>query len=229
MCGVMVARHIWDMEEEFDSHAWPQTNSSAFPNLTFWPIYALILSIEVILMPKMITVTCDVCGKQFERELKRYKQAQKEHSRMFCCDECFRHRDSVLCECTECGKEIWRRKSQIKRSKTGNVFCSRSCATAYHNKTIKCGEKNPNFIDGYATYRTKAMRVYPHKCAVCGWQEDERILEVHHIDENRHHNSDDNLIILCPICHKKITMHFYTLVRINNDEASIVAIDNNAS
>lgn len=35
------------------------------------------------------------------------------------------------------------------------------------------------------TYRILAFRKYSHECAVCGWNEDEDILQVHHIDENR--------------------------------------------
>ncbi|WP_444210111.1 HNH endonuclease [Dialister succinatiphilus] len=61
-------------------------------------------------------------------------------------------------------------------------------------------------------YRRNAYRNYPHKCAVCGWDEDEDILEVHHIDENREHNELFNLIILCPICHRKLSSHKYKLV-----------------
>ena len=46
---------------------------------------------------------------------------------------------------------------------------------------------------------------------VCGWDEDERILEVHHLDENREHNDISNLSILCPTCHRKITLGYYVL------------------
>ena len=61
-------------------------------------------------------------------------------------------------------------------------------------------------------YRKIAFNDYEHKCAVCGWNEDERILEVHHIDSNRENNEIDNLIILCPTCHRKITLHYYKLI-----------------
>ena len=37
------------------------------------------------------------------------------------------------------------------------------------------------------------------------------VLEVHHIDENRNNNDISNLVILCPICHKYLTLHLYTL------------------
>lgn len=64
-------------------------------------------------------------------------------------------------------------------------------------------------MDGSA-YRRNAFIAYEHKCAACGYNEDERILEVHHIDENRTNNKIDNLVILCPNCHKKLTLHLLT-------------------
>ena len=58
----------------------------------------------------------------------------------------------------------------------------------------------------------KALAYYPNKCSVCNYNEDVSILEVHHIDENRKNNKLENLIILCPNCHKKLTIHKYKLI-----------------
>ena len=69
-----------------------------------------------------------------------------------------------------------------------------------------------NAVENIHNYRKNAFRYYPHKCAVCDWNEDEDILEVHHIDENRDHNELSNLIILCPICHRKLSSHKYKLI-----------------
>ena len=66
-------------------------------------------------------------------------------------------------------------------------------------------------VNGTTNYRERALRVYPHKCAVCNWDEDIDILQVHHIDENRQNGNIDNLIILCPTCHWKITTGKYYL------------------
>lgn len=65
--------------------------------------------------------------------------------------------------------------------------------------------------DDSSNYRLRAMSNLPHRCMVCGWDEDERILEVHHINENRQNNELENLVILCPTCHRKITLGYYSL------------------
>ncbi len=74
----------------------------------------------------------------------------------------------------------------------------------YSNVEEKIGSIN--------TYREMAMREYNHQCSVCGWCEDDGILQVHHIDEDRQNNALNNLIILCPNCHAKLTSHKYQLI-----------------
>ena len=83
-------------------------------------------------------------------------------------------------------------------------FCSRECGNRWKSKQIA------NKQDG-TSYRRNAFEYYPHKCSICGWNEDERVLEVHHIDEDRQNNQLSNLIILCPNCHKFLTLHLFSL------------------
>lgn len=160
-------------------------------------------------MPTMKIVNCIVCGKEYELELKRYNQKIKENTSFYCSDECRKHKASKLCKCSNCGKEVWKTNSQLARSKTGNVFCSRSCANSINNTLFKSGENHPSYKG--ANYRQTAFNLYEHKCIVCGYDEDTRILEVHHIDENHSNNNVNNLCILCPNCHRKITLHLYQL------------------
>lgn len=78
-----------------------------------------------------------------------------------------------------------------------------------NNTLFKTGENH--FAYKGNNYRQIAFNTYEHKCMVCGYDEDERILEVHHIDENHNNNDIDNLCILCPNCHRKVTLHLYSL------------------
>lgn len=104
--------------------------------------------------------------------------------------------------CDECKKPFRRLRSESN----GNLhFCSKECGNRYKNNTIK------KITNGLA-YRRNAFDAYPHCCAICGYNEETDILEVHHIDENRQNNNIHNLIILCPNCHKKITLHKYELI-----------------
>ena len=112
-------------------------------------------------------------------------------------------------ECSYCGKKFKRLKSKLDKSKTGFVYCSKECGNRHKNSLLI------NIKDS-TDYRRNAFLTYPHKCYICGYEEDERILEVHHVDENRNNNDIDNLKILCPNCHKKLSLHLYTLEELLN-------------
>lgn len=57
-------------------------------------------------------------------------------------------------------------------------------------------------------YRKVAFEHYPPICAYCGFGIPE-ILEVAHLDGHRENNEIENLVILCPNCHK---MHDIDLI-----------------
>lgn len=136
---------------------------------------------------------CPYC-KQEERE-QRYKNSNSK------------------VKCAYCGKIFYKRNSALKSSKSGLQFCCREHKDLAQRIDFGLSEIQPEHYGIVSTnYRIKAFRYYPHKCAVCGWNEDEDILEVHHINENRECNDLDNLIILCPNCHRKLTSHKYKLV-----------------
>ena len=52
-------------------------------------------------------------------------------------------------------------------------------------------------------YRKIAFETYESICAYCGFGI-QAVLEVAHIDSDRRNNSVDNLVILCPTCHKML-------------------------
>lgn len=119
--------------------------------------------------------------------------------------------------CAYCGLEFEKSNSRIKKSKSGLFFCCRE-----HKDLAQRLESGDEFedmrpdhygqADGFTGYRATAFRHYEHTCAVCDWHEDEDVLEVHHIDANRYNNKVENLIILCPTCHRKLTLHKYVLI-----------------
>jgi len=127
------------------------------------------------------------------------------------CPNCGNVKDGEYFKCAYCGKEIFRTRHQIEKNQSGYFYCSRECGNLHKNQLRKeAGE-----WDNSLNYRLRAFENYEHKCAVCGWDEDERVLEVHHLDEDRSHNQLNNLIILCPTCHKKLTLHLYELTADN--------------
>lgn len=152
----------------------------------------------------------------------RYENVRRDNRPHYICPQCQKdarqnriNSNRVMVKCAYCDTEFSKPPSKINNSKSGLFFCCRE----HKDLAQRCetGEKFASIRpDHYGTtskdYRSKAFDAYEHKCSVCGWNEDERILEVHHIDANHENNELNNLMILCPICHRKLTLHYYQLV-----------------
>lgn len=152
-----------------------------------------------------IGLKCLECGHEWSTTAQNVMYLSKEQQ-LHTCPACTN--TLIECECAYCGKKIKRRPSEIKKNESGFFYCSVECGNLHKNQI----RKESGEWDNSTNYRMRAMEHYEHHCVVCGWKEDPRILEVHHIDENRSHNTLDNLCLLCPICHRKITLGYYTLI-----------------
>lgn len=105
--------------------------------------------------------------------------------------------------CSLCGEDIYRSSSQIKHSKSGSFFCSKSCQLKWKN-SVNVENKHPNWTNGVSIYRDILTRSdQEQECALCGLK-DSRVLAVHHLDHNRKNNVLSNLIWLCFNCHHLI-------------------------
>lgn len=162
----------------------------------------------------LVTIQCNKHNIQFST---RAENVIKRNRNNDVCPLCKKENalkvDKVKLHCDLCDTEFFRYEKHLNNSKSGYVFCSRKCKDEAQRIENGFLDMLPNHYTNYRKkYRTTAFDNYEHKCAVCGWNEDERILEVHHIDGNRSNNTKENLIILCPICHTKISLSYYNLV-----------------
>lgn len=132
----------------------------------------------------------------------------KDYRQKFCSLTCWHKTESKvrktgkILNCEECGKNVYRTKSDIKKSKSGLFFCNKSCSASYHNR-FKSGKSHPSFRNGSSTstYRKLAFEEYGKVCNRCGYDKHEQVLEVHHKDRNRKNNKISNLEVLCANCH----------------------------
>lgn len=171
-----------------------------------------------------LTFHCNIHNIDFQKSAECFMRGSNDIRGI--CPKCYEeHIEStkkrVEVECAYCGKKFEKKLSGLKNSKSGLYFCCREHKDLAQK--LESGKKFNNMRpEHYGTYtngatsvngyRHAAFCVYPHKCAICEWNEDEDILQVHHIDENRNNGNIDNLIILCPTCHQKLTSQKYKLI-----------------
>lgn len=104
-------------------------------------------------------------------------------------------------ECPNCGGNFKTKENSNK------ITCSYSCSNTY----FRSGENHPNYrdINDYGDnelrtsrfsrkYRKICFDNHEHQCVVCG---EDKILDVHHYDNNKKNNKPNNLIPICPTHH----------------------------
>ncbi len=102
---------------------------------------------------------------------------------------------TITKNCPICKVEF-KTKEGHKKEKT---CCSKSCSNTY----FRSGINNPNWkpdeeLNGLYSYKIICFRHHERKCVVCG---ENKIVDVHHFDENKNNDNPMNLIPLCPTHH----------------------------
>lgn len=86
----------------------------------------------------LVPLECEFCHKEFKLETKYVKSRIKhKHDIKYCSHRCAsgeRHKTgSLTANCGQCGTLTIRHMKEAKRSKSGKIFCSQSCAATYNN------------------------------------------------------------------------------------------------
>lgn len=98
-----------------------------------------------------IPCKCYYCGNTFYREKKfvlrtlnndKFKSYRYEKSK-YCSTQCanLAQKNKEKIKCSNCNSVFEKTPSQIKKSKSGNHFCSKSCAATFNNKNKTYGTR----------------------------------------------------------------------------------------
>lgn len=108
------------------------------------------------------------------------------------------------CEC--CGDNfIWTGREKTKAFAAAR-FCKRSCSNSVGGKALALLREET----GISHYTTLCKKYHEWKCVVCG---EERILAVHHLNEDHTDDRPQNLIPLCPTHHQYVHSKYRDLVQ----------------
>ena len=162
-------------------------------------------------------IDCDQCGKSF----KRIPSIAKANKTNFCSRKCKHEFSQIKRACKYCDKEFIAPKSATsgKTNKAAN-FCSRPCYNSW------LAEVRPKRTRPHKSVVARKQKIKNNPyCYQCG---SEKRLEVHHIIPHRmtQDDSDDNLVVLCLGCHRRIEYITNDIVRkdIYDDVASYLVM-----
>lgn len=97
--------------------------------------------------------------------------------------------------CAKCNTLTHVKERELQHPAKDKYFCSRSCANSQGGQA----KSELYHTDELATYVTVAWRYHERKCLVCG---EDKIVAVHHLNENHSDNDPKNLVPLCPTHHQ---------------------------
>ena len=147
-------------------------------------------------------VKCDNCGKEILINNWSYTHNKKHYCSRGCWKKSRSQNNSVNKEkeykCLLCGKHF---KGQRQKF---NKFCSNECSAKYKSlQSIRSIETGMNV--SHRVLRQYLIEKH-HRCMnpECKWDwtdDNNPILELHHIDGDHKNNTLNNCILLCPNCH----------------------------
>lgn len=92
-----------------------------------------------------VPLRCMICDKHYDSNIYRIKSSigLNPNATNICSMKCRKRllSRSKLIKCTQCGNAFTKRRSQMTRSKSGNHFCSSSCAATYNNRNKSYGTR----------------------------------------------------------------------------------------
>ena len=94
-----------------------------------------------------LPLECYQCGESFTTTKHQIKKAlnpkTQSYSGKYCSRKCFGlgSTKTITVNCVECGLETDKLPKDIRKSKSGNLFCSKSCATIFNNKNKTHGTR----------------------------------------------------------------------------------------
>ena len=149
----------------------------------------------------MPIINCSLCFKLFYARPYHLKRGFGKYCSINCKKLATRIR--VVIPCAFCNKKTEKTPSRLTRSKSGKFFCSKSCQTIWRNKEFS-GKRHLLWKNGAYIHRRVLLNSWAiSQCKLCETK-DERVLAVHHVDENHLNNTLTNLVWLCHNCHNLV-------------------------
>jgi hypothetical protein len=112
----------------------------------------------------LLPCECKHCKKPFFRTkhtIQRFMNVNHHTNGDYCSKQCqgIASKKGIKTNCINCNKEIFKLPKDIKKSKSKNLFCSRSCSASYNNSNKTTGTRRSK-LEIYL--ENKLQELYPN-------------------------------------------------------------------
>lgn len=102
--------------------------------------------LEKVKLNNKLKCKCFICNEDFyisKRRIQNILNSKTTDTGKFCSRKCRNdgNKTKQKVKCSNCNSDFFKKQSQIKQSKSGNHFCSKSCAAIYNNTHKTHGTK----------------------------------------------------------------------------------------
>ncbi len=133
--------------------------------------------------------TCAICGTPIYRRPGVLKQ---NRFKAYCNQVCYGVSNRKEIPCIICGTLIL--------AGANKKTCSRACANTNRTGIVYTGRRPKDKVVTARLLKGRIIALRGSHCERCAFSITQ-VLQVHHKDRDREHNSLDNLELLCPNCH----------------------------
>ncbi len=124
----------------------------------------------------------------------------------FCNREChniYIKKQRFIVKCSACNKDVVLTGLRKRNTKSGMHFCNNICKNPFIAKIF--GGKRKSKIDSknHIKRKPRVIEAANGECQKCGYNEDIRMLDIHHNDGDSQNNTWPNFRCVCVWCHQK--------------------------
>lgn len=148
----------------------------------------------------MPTTQCHQCQKEIYKRPSHLRLYKKHFCNAICQKEYEKsHNGKIDVACTHCGSQLSRTRQELRRTKNKWYFCNNICKNRF---LLSIRWKDCGSVKSHHGLRKKVIEQSKNMCVNCGYKEDIKMLDTHHIDGNHQHNDISNLWSVCVWCHQ---------------------------
>lgn len=118
-------------------------------------------------------IKCEQCSILHYKEEHELTRGLRRNKIFFCSEKCRSdyYSTSLEMNCTNCNKQFNITPSQLAKSKSGNTFCSKSCAATYNNRHKKFGtrrSKLEHYIEEQINLKYPTLKMECNSISIIG-------------------------------------------------------------